>query len=184
MRIRVDDIHEEGIALDSSEAAEDFPLLAEMIEAGEVAFAAAVRTRIRVVRVRGMVEAEGEVRTTMRFACSACLQEFEAPVASSFALTFVRELPQVSDESGEEVQLSAEEMGMIPFHGEEIDLHDAVAEQIVMTLPIRPLCRELCKGLCPQCGADRNEGECGCVRPVMNNKFAALKDFRVDEKKQ
>ncbi len=184
MLIRIDDIKEGGTVLDVTESAEEFPALAEMIASGDLAFAAPIHVRLKIFRVREVVEVEGGIETTMRFVCGACLAEFDASMASSFAVTFVRELPQVFDESGEEVQLSADEMGMIPFQGDEIDLREAVAEQVVISQPIRPLCREACKGLCPQCGADRNESDCGCVRPVMNSKFAALKDFRVDEKKK
>ncbi len=49
-----------------------------------------------------------------------------------------------------------------------------------MALPLRPLCKEECKGLCPRCGANRNVEDCDCAAPIMNSKFAALKDFKVD----
>jgi uncharacterized protein len=181
MLIRIDDIKEGGIYLECSESPEGFPLLKEMVESGELTILAPISLRMKIYRIQEMVEVEGQAETRLSFTCGGCLKEFEAPLSSSFAVTFVRELPQVSDEADEEVQLSAEEMGMIPFQGEEIDLHPVVGEQIVMALPIRPLCREVCKGLCPQCGGDLNEADCGCVRPAMNNKFAALKGFRVDK---
>jgi uncharacterized protein len=103
-------------------------------------------------------------------------------LSGRFALTFVRELPKVTDEAGdEEVELNAEEMGLILFHGEEIDLGEAIAEQVIMALPMHPLCQEECRGLCPQCGTNLNETDCGCERPAFNVKFAALKNIKMDK---
>jgi uncharacterized protein len=53
-----------------------------------------------------------------------------------------------------------------PIADDTIDLGPLVRDAIVLELPMAPLCREDCRGLCPQCGADRNEVECGCVAPV------------------
>jgi len=55
---------------------------------------------------------------------------------------------------------------MYPIVDDAIDLGPLVRDAIVLELPMAPLCREDCAGLCPQCGADRNEGECGCVAPA------------------
>jgi uncharacterized protein len=54
---------------------------------------------------------------------------------------------------------------MYPIVDDAIDLGPLVRDAIVLELPAAPLCREDCRGLCPQCGADRNESECGCVAP-------------------
>ncbi len=55
---------------------------------------------------------------------------------------------------------------MYPAQDDAIDLGLLVRDAIVLELPMAPLCREDCAGLCPQCGADRNDGECGCVAPA------------------
>lgn len=185
MIIRVDDIKEHGLTLETTDGAELFPVLSQMQEGEEVRFSAPVHVWVRAIRVREMIEVEGRIETALRLGCSRCLNEFEMPMMVPFALTFVRELPEVADEDGAEVELSAEEMGLIAFEGDEIDLRPALEEQVVMAFPVRPLCREACKGLCPQCGADLNKQDCGCIRPVFNQKFASLKAFRVerDEKK-
>lgn len=182
MRIRIDDIKEEGLTLDVTEAADDFPALAELAAAGECRFFEPIRVALRALLVDEMVEVEGRFDTRVRFNCSRCLREFDAPLAGGFALTFVRKLPEVTDEaSGEEIEVSAGELGLTLFSGDEIDLVEAIQEQVIMALPMRPLCRETCRGLCPQCGADRNERECGCERPAFGAKFSALKDFKVEK---
>lgn len=182
MRIRIDQIKDEGLDLESEEAAAFYPTVAETAEAEGCIFVSPLQTRLRLVRVGEMIEVEGTVESRVRLACSRCLTEFEDPLAGRFALTFARELPEVTDEAGsEEVELNAEEMGLILFHGEEIDLGEAIAEQVIMALPMRPLCREECRGLCSQCGANLNEADCGCERPAFSIKFAALKDIKLDK---
>jgi len=60
---------------------------------------------------------------------------------------------------------SVNEDELYPIVDDTIDLEPLARDAIVLELPMAPLCREDCLGLCPQCGADRNEGECGCVAP-------------------
>jgi uncharacterized protein len=71
-----------------------------------------------------------------------------------------------------------------PYDGKEIDLKPAVREQILLQIPGSPLCDEACKGLCPKCGRDLNEGDCGCDRPVMDPRWAALKGLQLEKKKE
>lgn len=183
MIIRIDDIYDEGLTLDFEEKPETFPTLTEITRAGECQFIAPLKIHLRAIRVQEIVEVEGKIETVVRLSCSRCLKEFEMPLVTPFAVAYTRQLPEVIDEFGEEeIELSAEESGLILFHGDEIDLRDGIQEEVVMALPLRPLCREDCKGLCPQCGADLNEGDCGCKRAAFNTRFAALKDFKVKKK--
>ena len=64
------------------------------------------------------------------------------------------------------------------YEGKEIDLQPGLREQILLSIPPSPLCREDCKGLCPSCGKDLNEGDCGCDRTVRDPRWAALKGLR------
>jgi len=68
------------------------------------------------------------------------------------------------------------------YSGKEIDLAPAVREQILLSIPPSPLCREECKGLCPSCGKDLNEGDCGCEQKAMDPRWSALKGIRLDTK--
>lgn len=183
MRIRVDDIKEESLELASEEAPETYPVLAEAAAEEGFAFLSPISTRLRIFRVDEMLEVEGTVQSRIRLSCSRCLTEYEEPLLNRFSLTFARELPEVADESGgeEEIELSAEEMGLTLFHGDEIELGEAIAEQVLMALPMRPLCRQECRGLCPQCGTNLNESGCSCEQPVFNSKFAALKNLKLDK---
>ena len=66
------------------------------------------------------------------------------------------------------------------FEGDLIDLGPMVRDAVVLELPLAPLCREDCKGLCVECGADRNEGECGCEAPI-DPRWASLEALRRPE---
>ncbi len=186
MRLRVDDIKENGLLLEFSEPPEDFPALAELTAEEEgIAFLAPLQIRLRAIRVQELVEVEGSLDTRLRYPCSRCLQAFEAPLAVSFDLTYARDIPEAIDSEDEEgIELTPEDLGLIPFQGEEIDLREGLQEQVVMALPLQPLCNVSCRGLCPHCGADLNRKPCGCTPPVFGNKFAALKDLKVETKKE
>ena len=78
--------------------------------------------------------------------------------------------PQLVDEEG--------------YGGKEIDLRPAVREQVLLSIPPSPVCREDCKGLCPNCGKDLNEGECGCDRVAVDPRWAGLKAIQLETKKK
>ena len=65
------------------------------------------------------------------------------------------------------------------YSGKVIDLDPLVREQLVLSLPAYPVCREDCKGLCPVCGANLNERECGCDRHVPDPRWAGLKSIKL-----
>jgi len=181
LQLHVDDIKEQGLLLDFCEPPESFPALEELQLQGEVSFDGPIVVTGRVQRVAGLVEIEGAVQAAARMPCGRCLEDVVLPLDARFSVTFSRELPEVVDEEdGSELELSAEEMGLIPFSGDEIDLREAIQEQVVMALPLRPLCRPECLGLCPQCGADLNHEKCGCEEPVFNSKFGSLRDFKIN----
>ncbi len=181
MRIRIADIRDEGLFLDLIEEIEDFPVLREMQEEGELVFSQPLSVHLRAVLVSGMVEVSGQVSTRAEMACSRCLNPAAVSVDSSFDLTYTRELPELEDDGGEEgIEVTAEDMGLILFDGEEIELREAIQEQVILALPVYPLCGRNCRGLCAQCGADLNEEQCSCGPQDYNIKFSALKNFKID----
>ncbi len=183
MFIRIEQIKEEGLALEFEEKPEILPVLSEMIDRGECEFVAPLKTALRAIRIGDMIEVKGEINTFIRLPCGRCLKAYETPLKSRFDLTYVRRIPGAQeDEEQEEVEIRAEEMGLMYFQGEEINLQDGIQEQVIIALPIKALCRENCKGLCSSCGNDLNEGDCGCDRPPPNGKFAALKNLKLNKK--
>lgn len=76
------------------------------------------------------------------------------------------------------VELEADQLDVLPYDGEQVDLEPLLREQLVLAVPYAPLCREDCKGLCPQCGIDRNAETCACEAPP-DPRFAALKGLKL-----
>ncbi|MBW2428657.1 MAG: DUF177 domain-containing protein [Deltaproteobacteria bacterium] len=181
MYIRIEQIKEDGLALEFEEKPQIFPVLSEMINQGECEFVAPIKTALKASRIGDMIELTGEINTVLRLPCGRCLKEYETPLKSRFELTYVRRIPGAcEDEEQEEVEISAAEMGLIYFQGEEINLQNGIQEQVILAFPIKALCRENCKGLCASCGNDLNEGDCSCDRQAPTSKFAALKNLKLN----
>ena len=183
MLLYVDDINDKGLSLEFEEKPQTFPALEKIANSGGGEFHPPIKFRLKAIRIRNMVQVEGDFAAQAQLTCSRCLKEFEMPLQSPFSLTFAQETPEVASERDEEeIELSAEEIGFIMFKGREIDLTQALQEQVVMSLPMQPLCAKACKGLCPTCGTDLNQSDCDCQRKSVSTKFAALKDFKLNKK--
>ena len=182
MEIRLEQIKEDGLTLEFEKSVETFPVLAEMVANGECEFTAPLRTALRALRIGDLVQLDGDIETSVRLPCSRCLQPFETPLKSSFTLTYMQQAADVmEDTEPQEVELSAEDMGIVYFQGEKINLKDAIQEQVVMEFPLRPLCKLDCKGLCPKCGADLNENLCDCDHRSSPGKFDVLKNLNLEK---
>lgn len=134
-----------------------------------------VAVKGNVKLARALVQVNGHIDTRAQVECDRCLQPVELPVNADFALEYITG----SDyESSEAAELTDEEMSVSVFDGEAIDVDEIVKEQILLAVPTRVLCREDCKGICPECGIDRNSGECACVTDDVDPRWAALKNLK------
>ena len=115
----------------------------------------------------------GTLRTTVRLACRRCLAPVERVVDED--VDFLYE-PVSADEEDD----LAGEVYPLPARGDELDLTDAVREQVLLELPEFALCREECRGLCPTCGKDLNEGACECAPEAPASPWDALKNVKFD----
>jgi len=181
MHIRLEELTEGMLGLKFEEPPESFPVLTEMVDSGVCEFLAPLKAALRAQRIGDMVEIEGNISTVVRMNCGRCLQSFAKPLESNFALAYSQKVPapEQSGSSKEEVELTAEDMGLIYFQGEEINLKNEIQEQVVLAFPLRTICKPDCRGLCPKCGADLNTEECDCDRSPPAGKFAALKNLKL-----
>lgn len=179
MKIRVDDITEKPRLLTFEEPYDVFPALASIHKVGQSEFLSPLAVELTVVREYGHIRVKGEVSVGMRFACSRCLALFDSVVRSDFTVFYTEGNHFDSDE--DEVELAEEDLVSVSFEGEEIDFSHEVAEQVIMEMPLKPLCADDCRGLCSTCGADLNEADCGCESASFNLKFNALKNFKVEK---
>ena len=117
----------------------------------------------------------GHVDTQAQVECDRCLKPVEIPVSADFELEYITGSEY---ESSGVAELTEAEMSVSVFDGEAVDVDEIVKEQILLSVPTRMLCREDCKGICPQCGTDRNTGECNCVTEEIDPRWAALKNLK------
>jgi uncharacterized protein len=106
--------------------------------------------------------------------CARCLEPVSQPLAGSFDLIF---RPGGVDAIPGERAITEDETEIGYYEKSGLLLEDAVREQVLLTLPGRTLCREDCKGLCPNCGADRNLDDCGCSERAVDPRLATLAGF-------
>ena len=183
MRIRTEDLKEGKLSIKFEQRPETFPVLAEMAASGAYNFPELIKATLRAQQIGDIVEVEGRISTRFRLNCGRCLQSFEMPLESQFDLTYSQMDPAFEQNSSkdEEIELTVEDMGLIHYKGEEINLEKEIQEQVVLTLPLKALCQPDCKGLCPKCGADLNTAPCDCDRSPSGGKFDALKSLKLDK---
>ncbi len=119
-----------------------------------------------------LVRVLGRVSVASRLTCCRCLKPIRKNVDKEFNLEYSPD-PLVENE-GDEFELAYDDLAVGFYRDDQLDLSTVVGEQIVLETPMNPICGESCQGLCDQCGADLNEGQCGCVREVIDPRLAPL----------
>lgn len=179
MQIRVANLPEEGRVLTIDEPVSRFPVLKEMQEQGECGFLGNIGGRLSIQKVLDMVVVTGDIHIRVRLTCSRCLEEFETTLSDGFSVSFTQHIPE-GTAGRNEIALQAEDLGLIAYKGDLIDLHDAVEEQVVMLFSIHPVCAPTCKGLCRSCGENLNKGGCSCKQNGgIDPRLAVLKSLKL-----
>lgn len=119
----------------------------------------------------------GTVKTTLELTCSRCLDPFPVPLDQAFDLRYLPEgsLTPRAGVGEDGVEMAEDEVSVTFYRDDQIDLGDLMREQFNLALPMKPLCRPDCRGLCPQCGTNRNQAACGCRPRWEGPRLAALK---------
>ena len=124
-------------------------------------------------RARARVGIAGQAATTLELVCSRCLEGFPVPVTAAFDLAY---LPSdAAPAGGGEVEVADEDINTAYYQHGQIDLAELIHEQLYLVLPMKPLCKDDCRGLCPVCGANRNVTACACETTWTNPRLAGLK---------
>ena len=128
----------------------------------------------------GRYRVVGHLTGEIELACSRCLEPFTLPVASDFDLRYV---PR-SENAGEgEREVEEDDLATAFYDDEQIDLKHLIMEQFQLALPMKALCNDACKGLCPTCGTNLNTGSCNCNTRWEDPRLAALRALRPESKK-
>ena len=121
------------------------------------------------------IRIQGRLTTSLESNCARCLDPLTQEVAREFDLLY---RPLGADAGRDEISVTDAEAEISYYEGEGILLDEVVREQILLAVPLKVTCREDCKGLCPQCGKNRNLEECSCEVTREEPRWAALKEIR------
>ncbi len=117
----------------------------------------------------------GDLGTQVEVPCARCLQAVTRDIARNFDLLY---RPQGSDAGREEISVTQAEAEIGYYTGGGLLLEDILREQILLAVPIKIVCRDDCKGLCPQCGQNLNQGACQCPPAPPDTRWEALRGLK------
>lgn len=189
--INIEQIRDAGLDIDEPIGME---LLSEALadEDRENGFHATAPSRLKahLSKVSGGVLVEGKMSVHVAESCKRCLTEVKKTLPVSFTLNLVPRdgRPDEDEYEGDEDKGKGERAGSFDledadeefFDGKTIDLDPIVREQVLLALPMDVVCKDDCKGLCPMCGQNLNEKQCGCESRYVDPRFAALKDIKLN----
>lgn len=116
--------------------------------------------------------ATGRAVTRLELQCGRCLDSFEVPVDANFELRYI---PAVHNTGEGEREIAEDDLTTAFYREGSLDVIEMLREQFQLALPMKPLCAEACRGLCPECGANLNRTDCGCSPKWEDPRLAPLK---------
>jgi uncharacterized protein len=172
MRLDIATIREPHVRIDRA----DEPSVFEREEA--YSLVAPVELHADLHKDKEKVRLAGSVATELELACSRCAEGFTVPVRAAFDLLY---LPAASAETETEHEVQEDDLNTSYYREGVIDLGELVREQLYLALPMKPLCEESCRGLCPECGTNLNTGSCDCSPAWDDPRLAPLKALSRNE---
>jgi uncharacterized protein len=161
MKIRIPDIPDEGIALDIEESIDTNSVFSP------------VSARLSIEKAGEEIMVKGDLRAEIKLICSRCLKEYNGKLTVPVDVVY-RPVEELKDEAHLN-EVKSEELDLDFYSGEEIDLLDLIKEQVELNIPMKPLCDDACKGICPKCGTDLNIRSCTCSVKDIDPRFESLK---------
>ena len=120
------------------------------------------------------IRLHGQLTANLEMTCARCLESVVHPVEREFDLLY---RPATVASKVPEVEVKGAESEISYYSGDGLDLNDALREQVLLALPLKVVCREDCKGLCPSCGCNRNTEACSCAA-IADPRWEGLKDLQ------
>src|SRR5437868_665290 len=127
--------------------------------------------------IEGQIRVSGELQTRLEFVCARCLEPVVEEISRDFDL-FYRPMQSLSQEDQDRLKLDDTEIAF--FEGNGLFLADVLAEQVLLAIPMKVICRSDCRGLCPHCGANLNTDACRCESHGADPRLAPLARLKQD----
>lgn len=150
------------------------PLSVEALDREPLVSLSPVRVAGEVARIEKGYALDARIAYGGELECSRCLAAYPFAVDDAFSIVLCPRRPQ----GQQEIALEKDDLDVSFYEDTVLPLAPIVEERIQMLVPMKPLCREDCKGLCPQCGQDRNVRGCGCGAQAADPRWEALKALK------
>jgi uncharacterized protein len=128
-------------------------------EDADLSFETPIEYELTVTKIGNEVRVEGPVKCALKLLCDRCAEAFSLPVSAHLDIELA---PKEEQPNLPEMELAGEELSLYYFEGDELDLDPYVYEEVMLAIPIKALCDEGCKGICPVCGKNQNREICEC----------------------
>ncbi len=175
MRYKIKDIPSEGLLVEQEIPHSLFADALEGVDADLGATTGSIRVDLSKDRDDN-VFARGDLKAILTLPCAKCLGPAQVKVSAPIKMTFVAE-----GEEPAESEDPLEDVDVATHDGETVDLGAIVREQLILAVPMSPHCRDNCAGLCPTCGQNKNERDCGHKPPALEDpRFQALKNLKLE----
>lgn len=172
MKIDIRQIKPEGNDFHFSESAEEMEISADGVK-----FPSPIEVDITTMLSGEEIICQGEVYATVEIECSRCLDIFDLPINTRLQFV-VKMLDSPVDLENDE---DDDDYEVIPKTQTVFDISQRVKDAIVLNMPLKPLCGDECRGLCPMCGVNLNEGGCECTPDKTDERWDALRDIFDEE---
>jgi uncharacterized protein len=164
MKIVLADITDEGLDL----------TFEETLEPGPYKPLTPVKAALHVDKFGHEVFVRGTVRALLELECSRCLKVFPFESDSGVDVVY-HPLEELGGEERHEIK--DDELDTDFYRGDEVDIGDLVKEQVILSIPLKPLCSESCRGICPSCGTDLSTDTCTCETRETDPRLEILKQL-------
>lgn len=177
MKVHIEDIGEDGLNLDIIKDAAE---CSDTFRDGVISISP-VNAHLAIARSDSDIFVNGSIYADIKINCVRCLAQFDNHIHSDINLVFLKAVEEKLKEG--EKELSKEDLDVNYYTGDELDITAILREQIVLDLPVKPLCKPDCTGLCPKCGADLNKWKCSCSEEKhIDTRLKKLKEFILGKK--
>jgi uncharacterized protein len=183
MRVNIDEIKDKGVRRAWDVTREQ---LDEFVQGDLAGYRASAPAHVEATldKIERRVRLGAHMEAPLTVACGRCLRPVTLAVPVDFELMLVPAEESLEEHAARDTgpvagSFDAGTVDEETYTGKVIDLDPIIREQVVLALPGYPVCTEDCKGLCPVCGANLNDRECGCDRHVPDPRWAGLKNLKL-----
>jgi uncharacterized protein len=164
MKIIISEIPEEGIEIE----------LNEKLSTGAFKILSPTKGFLKIDKIGTEVSIKGLENADVEQQCSRCLNTFITNIKTQINVVYH---PVVDIGKEEHYELKGDELNTGFYKGDMLDTDDLLIEQMLLNIPMKPLCSHGCKGICPKCGIDLNIKQCNCVVSEVDSRLAVLKQL-------